>query len=199
MQAVGVTGGPDGLSGIPGLSLLGWQVATDQDWYWVVAVAMLAVIALSLNVVDSRAGRALRAVHGAELAAQMMGIDSARTKSQVFVLSAVLSSFAGSLFAHQQSFISPDSFSFYVSIELLTMVVLGGMASTFGAVFGAAALTVLRATLVVFHDYEMLVLGAVLMTVMIFLPQGLFVGLAQLFRHALARHRSPEVTGDGAA
>ena len=199
VQAVGVTGGPDGLSGIPTLSLLGWQVAADQDWYWVVAVAMLAVIALSLNVVDSRAGRALRAVHGAELAAQMMGIDSARTKSQVFVLSAVLSSFAGSLFAHQQSFISPDSFSFYVSIELLTMVVLGGMASTYGAVFGAVTLTVLRATLVVFHDYEMLVLGAVLMTIMIFLPQGLFVGLAQLLRHALARHRSPEAFSDGAA
>jgi branched-chain amino acid transport system permease protein len=200
VQAVGLTGGPDGLSGIPTLSVLGWQVATDQDWYWVVAVVMLAVIALSLNVVDSRAGRALRAVHGSELGAQIMGIDTARTKSQVFVLSAVLSSFAGSLFAHQQSFISPDSFSFFVSIELVTMVVLGGMASTFGAVFGAVVLTVLRATLVVFHDYEMVVLGAVLMTIMIFLPQGLFVGLAQLARLALARRAAaPERSADGAA
>jgi branched-chain amino acid transport system permease protein len=127
----------------------------------------------------------------------MMGIDTARTKSQVFVLSAVLSGFAGSLFAHQQSFISPDSFSFFVSIELVTMVVLGGMASTYGAVFGAVVLTVLRATLVVFHDYEMLVLGAVLMTI---LPQGLFVGLAQLVRLVLARRAAvPERAGRGAA
>jgi branched-chain amino acid transport system permease protein len=200
VQAVALTGGPDGLSGIPSLSLLGWELATDQDWYWVVAAVMLIVIALSLNVVDSRAGRALRAVHGSELGAQMMGIDTARTKGQVFVLSAVLSGFAGSLFAHQQSFISPDSFSFFVSIELVTMVVLGGMASTYGAVFGAVVLTVLRASLVVFHDYEMLVLGAVLMTIMIFLPQGLFVGLAQLARLALARKTAaPERIGNGAA
>jgi branched-chain amino acid transport system permease protein len=196
VQAVTLTGGPDGLSGIPGLSLLGWQVSSDGDWYWVVAGVMLATVWLSLNLVDSRTGRALRAVHGSELAAQMMGIDTARAKSQVFVVSALVCAFAGSLFAHQQGFISPDSFSFFVSVELVTMVVLGGMASTFGAVFGAAILTTLRAGLVVFHDYEMVILGAILMAIMIFLPQGLFVGLRQGLQHALARRRAPAVAPD---
>lgn len=196
VQAVTLTGGPDGLAGIPGLSLFGWGIETDQHWYWVVAAVLLAVVWLALNIVDSRTGRALRAVHGSEFAAEMMGIDTTRTKVQVFVLSAMISAFAGSLFAHQQGFVSPDSFSFFVSIELVTMVVLGGLASTYGAVFGAAALTLLKAGLVVFHDYEMVILGATLMAVMIFLPQGLFGGLAQGLRLALARRRARAAPGD---
>jgi branched-chain amino acid transport system permease protein len=190
VQAVTLTGGPDGLSGIPGLSLLGWSLKSDLHWYWLVAAVTLVVVWLSLNIVDSRTGRALRAVHGSEFAAEMMGVDTSRTKGQVFVLSALISAFAGSLFAHQQGFVSPDSFSFFVSIELVTMVVLGGMASTYGAVFGAIALTALKAGLVVFHDYEMVILGAILMVIMIFLPQGLFVGLARGVRAALARRRA---------
>jgi branched-chain amino acid transport system permease protein len=200
VQAVSLTGGPDGLSGIPGLSLLGWSLKTDVHWYRVVAGLMLAVVWLSLNIVDSRTGRALRAVHGSEFAAEMVGIDTARTKAQVFVLSAVISAVAGSLFAHQQGFVSPDSFSFFVSVELVTMVVLGGMASTFGAVFGAVTLTLLKAGLVVFHDYEMVILGAILMVIMIFLPQGLFVGLARGLRLALARRGQRRVAScDGLA
>jgi branched-chain amino acid transport system permease protein len=200
VQAVALTGGPDGLSGIPGLAPFGWSLKTDLHWYWLVAGVMLAVVWLSLNIVDSRTGRALRAVHGSEFAAEMMGIDTARTKARIFVLSAVLSAFAGSLFAHQQGFVSPDSFSFFVSVELVTMVVLGGMASTYGAVFGAAALTLLKAGLVVFHDYEMVILGGILMVIMIFLPQGLFVGLARGLRLALARRRGRLAgPGDGTA
>ena len=197
VQAVVLTGGPDGLSGIPGLSLLGASLKTDLHWYWLVAGVMLVVVWLSLNIVDSRTGRALRAVHGSEFAAEMMGIDTARTKGQVFVLSALLSAFAGSLFAHQQGFVSPDSFSFFVSIELVTMVVLGGMASTYGAVFGAVTLTLLKAGLVVFHDYEMVILGAILMVVMIFLPQGLFVGLTRRLGLALARRRARPTASAG--
>ena len=179
VQATDWTGGPDGLSGIPPLNLFGWTVEGDLQWYGVIAAAMLLAIWLSLNLVDSQIGRALRAVHGSEFAAQMMGIDTARAKTQVFVVSALFAAFAGSLFAHQQAFVSPDSFNLTVSVELVTMVVLGGMASTFGAVFGAIALTLLHAGLVVFEDYEMLIHGALLMAVMIFLPQGLFVGLNQ--------------------
>ncbi len=179
VQATDWTGGPDGLSGIPALNLLGWQVDGDLQWYGVMMGAMLLVLWLSLNLVDSQVGRALRAVHGSEFAAQMMGVDTGRAKTQVFVVSALFAAFAGSLFAHQQAFVSPDSFNLIVSVELVTMVVLGGMASTFGAACGAIALTFLQQGLVVFEDYEMLIHGALLMAVMIFLPQGLFVGLHQ--------------------
>lgn len=182
VQATSWTGGPDGLNGIPPLNLLGWSVDSDLRWYAVIMVALLLAIGLSLNLVDSRIGRALRAVRGSEFAAQMLGIDTGRAKTQVFVVSALFAAFAGSLFAHQQSFVSPDSFNLTVSVELVTMVVLGGLASTYGAVCGAIALTALHQGLVVFEDYEMMIHGALLMAVMIFMPQGLFVGLSQAAR-----------------
>lgn len=180
VQATPWTGGPDGLNAIPSLTLLGWSVDSDLRWYAVIMAALLSAIALSLNIVDSRVGRALRAVRGSEFAAQILGVNTARAKTQVFVASALFAAFAGSLFAHQQSFVSPDSFNLTVSIELVTMVVLGGLASTYGAACGAIALTLLHEGLVVFEDYEMLLHGALLMIVMIFLPQGLFVGLSRI-------------------
>ncbi len=179
VQTEGLTGGPDGLGEIPGLVIGNWAIDSDLRWYYVSAVFALFTIWLSLNLIDSRAGRAIRAVHGSEFAAQMMGINSRKTKASVFVFAALLASFTGSLFAHQQNFVSPDSFSFFFSIELVTMVVLGGLASTYGAVFGAILLTFLPELLVVFEDYEMLIYGGILMGVMIFMPQGLFVGLLQ--------------------
>ncbi len=189
-----LTGGPDGLSDVPPLNIFGWAVDTDLRWYVVIAAAMLLVVWLALNIIDSRSGRALRALHGSEVAAEMMGINTTLTKTGVFVLAAIIASFAGSLFAHQQSFISPDSFSFFFSIELVTMVVLGGMASTFGAVFGAIILTFLPELLVVFEDYEVMIFGAILMLTMIFLPQGLFVGLRDLTRRRLAKPSEPDQT-----
>jgi len=197
-QEVDWTGGPDGMGGISGLNLFGWVVDRDGEWYAVIAVTMLATVLLSLNLIGSRSGRALRAVHGSDVAAQTLGIDTAQAKAKVFVLSALLTCFTGSLFAHQQGFVSPDSFSFFFSIELVTMVVLGGLGSTFGAVFGATLLTFLPELLVVFEDYEVLIFGAILMSIMIFLPQGLFVGLSNLVL-ALWRRLRPRGARPGTA
>ncbi len=185
VQADWLTGGPDGLSGIPGITVFGWPVNTDLRWYWVFGVLMLFCIWVSLNIVDSRPGRALAAVHGSEVAAQMTGVDTASVKAQIFVVSALLASVAGSLFAHQQAFVSPESFSFFFSIELVTMVVLGGLASTFGAVFGAVLLSLLPEFLLVFEDFEVLIYGAILMAIMIFLPDGLFVTTSRLITERL--------------
>ena len=184
-----LTGGPDGLGEIPPLTLFGWSAESDLHWYIVVAVATLAVVWLALNLIDSRQGRALRALHGSEIAAEMMGIDTAAAKTRVFVLTAVIAAFVGSLFAHQQSFVSPDSFSFFFSIELVTMVVLGGLASTFGALFGAIVITFLPELLAIFEDYEVMVYGAILMAMMIFLPQGVVPGLVGLWRRVTRRLR----------
>jgi branched-chain amino acid transport system permease protein len=177
VQAGDFTGGPDGLGDIPQLVLFGWIVETDFHWYVIMCSVLVIVVWLSNNLIDSRNGRALRALHGSEIAAELMGINTTAVKSSIFVLSALIASFAGSLFAHQQSFISPDSFNFFFSIELVTIVVLGGLASTYGAIFGAVVLTFLPELLVVFEDYEVMVFGAILMIIMIFMPQGLFVTL----------------------
>jgi branched-chain amino acid transport system permease protein len=187
VQTESLTGGPDGLGEIPSLSIAGWAINTDLRWYYISTISALITILLALNLIASRSGRAIRAVHGSEFAAQMMGIDSTKTKVAVFVFAAVLASFAGSLFAHQQNFVSPDSFSFFFSIGLVTMVVLGGLASTYGAVFGAILLTFLPEFLVVFEDYEMLIFGAILMLVMIFMPQGLFIALGNGVKRVVVR------------
>ncbi len=193
VQAGALTGGPDGMGNIAVLSLFGWEVDRDLRWYIVISVVFLLVVLLVQNLIESRTGRALRALHGSEIAAQMMGINTPATKTQVFVLSALIASFAGSLFAHQQAFITPDSFNFFFSIELVTMVVLGGLASTYGAIFGAIVLTFLPELLVVFEDYEVMVFGAILIFIMIFLPQGIYVGLQQKLLHLRNKKEAPDV------
>jgi branched-chain amino acid transport system permease protein len=137
--------------------------------------------------VDSRLGRALRALHDSEPAAQSLGVDTARAKLLIFVWSALYAALAGSLYAHTLNFIAPSAFGFMFSIKLVTMVVVGGMASIWGSLLGAVVLTVLPELLVVFHDYEIIIFGGILMVVMIFLPRGLVRGILDLWE--FRRHR----------
>lgn len=176
-----LTGGPSGLMGIPGFRLAGWQFNTPQAGFFLVWVSVGVILFLSLNIVDSRMGRALRAIHDSETAAMAMGVDSQRLKLLIFVVSALYASLAGSLLAHTVNFIAPSSFGFMFSIKLVTMVVVGGMASIWGSFLGAAVLTVLPELLAVFHDLEVVVFGLILMVVMIFLPRGLVRGLLDLW------------------
>lgn len=178
-QELELTGGPDGMP-VPSFTIFGWEVEGEQQWYWLVGGLLVAAVWLSLNLIDSPVGRALRALHGSEVAAQISGIDTTRFKVLIFVVSALFASVAGGLFAHYNNFITPDESGFLRSIELITMVVLGGMASTYGAVLGAAILTLLPQFLAVFHDYEMLIFGSVLMGTMIFMPKGLLPTLTLL-------------------
>ena len=177
----GLTGGPDGMA-VPPMAVFGAVLQGEHAWYWVTGAALLAAVWLALNLVDSAPGRALRALHGTEVGAEVVGIDSARHKLMAFVISAVFASVAGSLSAHYSGFVTPGKVTFLHSIELVTMVVFGGMASTFGAVVGAAVLTTLPQLLTVLKDYEMVVFGAVLMGTMIFMPRGLVPSLAALAR-----------------
>ncbi|HWD21932.1 MAG TPA: branched-chain amino acid ABC transporter permease [Burkholderiales bacterium] len=183
-----VTGGPDGMP-VPPLTLGSVVLQGEKLWYWIVAVVLLATVWLALNLIDSPRGRAWRALHGSEVAAGAIGIDPARHKLSAFVLSAALAALAGALTAHYSGFITPAKASFLHSIELVTMVVFGGMASTFGAVVGAAILTTLPQLLTVFKEYEMVTLGAVMMLTMIFMPQGL---VPTLEKALAAARRKPE-------
>jgi len=179
-----LTGGPDGMA-VPPLRLLGTEIVGARAWYWLVAGALLIAVWLALNLVDSPLGRALRGLESSEVAAESVAIDTVRTKTRVFVISAVFASVAGSLFAHYSGFLTPAEASFPRSIELVTMVVLGGMASTYGAVVGAAILTVLPQALTVFHDYEQVMLGLILMLTMVFMPKGLVPNLALYLKRRL--------------
>jgi branched-chain amino acid transport system permease protein len=167
-----ITGGPDGMP-VPPLSLFGFAVTGEKTWYWIVAAVLIASVWLAQNLIESPRGRALRALHGSEVAAGAVGIDAARHKLHAFVLSAVFAAFAGGLTAHYAGFITPAKAAFLHSVELVTMVVFGGMASTFGAVVGAAVLTTLPQLLTALKEYEMVTLGAVMMLTMIVMPRGL--------------------------
>lgn len=173
-----ITGGPDGMA-VPPLVVAGLALQGERVWYWVVGAALLVAVWLALNLIHSPAGRALRALHGSEIAAQTLGIDAARHKLRVFVISALFAAAAGALTAHYAGFITPAKSSFMHSVELVIMVVFGGMASVFGAVVGAAVLTTLPQLLTVLKDYEMMVFGAVLIVTMVWFPQGIVPTLAR--------------------
>ena len=177
------TGGNDGMS-VPPFSLLGMTLSSERTWYWVTGAVLLGAVVLANNIVDSPVGRALRALHGSEIAAQVAGIDTVRYKVRIFVVSAVFASAVGSMMAHYFGFVSPQVSSFFHSIELVTMVVVGGMASTYGAVLGAAILTTLPQLLTQFEGYEMIVFGLLLMLTVIFLPRGLLPTIVARLRKA---------------
>jgi branched-chain amino acid transport system permease protein len=117
-----------------------------------------------------------------------VGVNTHALKLQIFMFSAALGAVAGFLYAHFVLFISPESFGFMVSVKIVTMVVIGGMASVWGAFLGASLLTLLPEVLHGFAEYEMIVFGLVLMVVMIFMPQGLTRGILDLC--ARSRRRS---------
>lgn len=174
------TGGPSGLAGIPTLKLAGLSFDTPLKLYLLIWPTVILVLILSASLVDSRVGRALRALHDSEAAAESLGVNTQRLKLLIFVWSALYASLAGSLFAHTMNFVAPSSFDIMFSIKLVTMVVVGGMASIWGSLLGAGVLTVLPEILVFFHDFEVVIFGGILMIVMIFLPRGLVRGLLDL-------------------
>jgi branched-chain amino acid transport system permease protein len=173
------TGGPDGMT-VPRLVLFGSPLRGAEIWYWISAATFLVGAALALNLLDSPTGRALRAIHDSEIAARVLGISTANKKLAIFVISAIYASVAGSYFALLNGHITPDVAGFLRSIELVAMVVLGGMGSVTGSLVGAAMLTVLPQTLTVLHDYEHLVLGLIVMLVMVFLRAGIVPTLAHV-------------------
>ncbi len=171
------TGGPDGMA-VPRLVVFGFSVRGAQSWYWIIAASFLVGAVLALNLIESPTGRALRAIHDSEVAARVLGIDVAKAKLAVFVVSAIYASVAGSYLALLNGHITPDVSGFLRSIELVAMVVLGGMGSIAGSLVGAALLVVLPQTLTFLHDYEHIALGLIVMAVMIFLRAGIVPTLA---------------------
>ena len=174
------TGGPDGMP-VLSLGLMGFTVNGEKQWYWLLAAMLLFCFWASKNLIDSPFGRALRALHGSEVASQVMGIDVARYKVAIFVLSAFFASLMGSITAHYVGFVTPNIADFFHSIELVTMVVVGGMASIYGSLIGAVLLTALPQALSTFEGWETVVFGAILMFCMIAMPRGLVPTVAGLF------------------
>lgn len=174
-----VTGGPSGFAGIPYLSFGDFEFDDEVRLHYLIWGIALLLLLVCLNLVRSGVGRGLAALAGDEIAAASLGVNTRTTKVKVFVLSAVLASIAGSLFAHTYSFISPDSFDIFAATDFVIMVVIGGMGSIWGSIFGAAFITLLPEWMDLFETYKDFVHGAILVLVLMFLPQGLITGLIE--------------------
>jgi len=173
----GVTGGNNGLTNIPGISLHGFEFNTDLRFYYFVWAVVVILVALSIHLINSRVGRACRAIHSSRLAAHHMGVNVQKIKVQIFVLSAVYASIAGSLYGHYQRYLDPGSFGFGLSIQLVVMVVLGGLGNVWGGILGAAIINLLTEYISKFTEYGPVVFGLILIVMVLFMPKGI-AGLA---------------------
>ena len=198
VAAIEITGGPAGMSDIPYINIFGMELNSDLRFFifsWAVVVMGLF---LALNLIYSRMGRGMRAIHGSEDAAESLGVNTSYYKIQIFILSAVYASISGSLYAYYVNYIDPGPFGVMHSVLLVTMVAVGGMHNIWGAVAGAVLLSLLPEFLSFLteyfqfigveynQDYDTLIYGGILLSIMLFLPEGLVDGISRLMRR-LAR------------
>jgi branched-chain amino acid transport system permease protein len=177
---VGLTGGPNGLIGVPSYAIGARLLDTPTSFYpvtWLVAgIVMLGL----LNLEGSRAGRALRALAASDVAAACSGVPVFRYKLITFTLASTIAALAGALYVHQNNFASPDSFSFSTSVLLLVMVTVGGAGRFFGPLFGALVYTALPELMRSFDDIETLVIGVAMIVVVGFLPGGIVASVTRI-------------------
>lgn len=202
-QMTWLTGGTVGIMSIPPLSIFGLSFDNDLRFFYLVWIVVALLMLLSINLIRSRVGRALRALHSSEVAADAMGVTTSSYKVRVFVLSAVMAGLGGALFAHFQRYINPESFVFAISILFITMVVVGGMGNIWGGLLGVVILTFLPnviqampqwipglpSSLSNFTNYELVLYGLLLIVFMMFMPKGVADGLARASRSTRVRTR----------
>ena len=137
-------GGHTGISGIPAIGLLGWTLDEGGEIYYLIWAFLLVAMLTTHNLLDSREGRAIRALKGGRVMAEAMGVDTSRSRMVIFVIAALLACASGWLYAHMQRFVNPTPFGVHIGIEYLFMAVVGGAGYVWGAIVGAGVITVLK-------------------------------------------------------
>jgi branched-chain amino acid transport system permease protein len=194
-------GGADGISDVPALALLpglaitGRAAARVSNYYAAWGLVLLTLWMLS-NLIESRVGRALKAIHGSENAAAAVGIPIARFKTQVFVLAAVLAAVAGVLLTHYNGGIGPSEASVMKSVRYVAIVAVGGMANLRGALAMGTVLTFLSLR-GYFGSFDDLVFGGILLAMMLFAPEGIVGG--DLWRRLRSTFSGKKRGDDGTA
>ena len=184
-ELVKITGGPNGLLGVPGFSRdFGAWIDSPTGQFLVAWLYAFACMAIALRLLRSRAGRAMRAVAFSELAAGAMGTDTARLKISVFVLTATMAGAGGWVYVHVNQFASPETFGFLRSVLLVAAVAIGGWGRFWGPIPGALVLTLTPELLGRLHDFEMLVFGGALVAVLLVFPGGIAGALSAVGRFA---------------
>jgi len=191
-------GGHTGLTGIPVLELAGFKLDTGREFYYLIWVVLLGAVLATQNLLDSREGRAIRALKGGGLMAESMGVDTARTKTIIFLIAALFACVSGWLYAHLQRFVNPTPFGLHIGIEYLFMAVVGGAAHVWGALLGAGVLTILKQWLQdilpqIFGqsgNFEVIFFGIMLILVLQRARDGLWPWLVRLVPVKVDRQRT---------
>ena len=181
-------GGHTGISGVPPISLFGWELDEGGEIYYLIWVFLLVAMLTTHNLLDSREGRAIRALKGGRVMAEAMGVDTARARMIIFVIAALHACASGWLYAHMQRFINPTPFGVHIGIEYLFMAVIGGAGHVWGAVVGAGLITVLKQWLQDWlprllgasGNFEMIVFGGLMVLVLHRAREGLWPILRKL-------------------
>jgi branched-chain amino acid transport system permease protein len=184
-----VTNGAYGLYGIPAPAAFGFAIDSDAGFFVLASALMFAVLAVMYRLTGSRFGRALLAVRENERAALACGVNATRYKAQAFVIGSACAGLAGGLYAHYSAYINPNSFTFETSVEMVTMVVIGGLGSMVGGLFGALAVVAMPEYLRWLSDYRLIIYGGLLVVFMLFLPGG-FADLVRMAGRRLQPNRA---------
>jgi branched-chain amino acid transport system permease protein len=171
-----LTRGADGLR-VPPAPLGAARLASDTGRYYLTVAVAAVMVVLAVNVARTRTGRAFLAIRDSEVAAQASGVNVAAYKTVAFAVSAFYTGVAGGLFAFVVGYLSPDAFDVFLSVDFVTMIIVGGLGSVPGSILGAAVVTVLHDSLAGFQNYRPLIFGAVMVLVMLFMPGGLAAAL----------------------
>jgi branched-chain amino acid transport system permease protein len=175
-----ITGGPNGLSNIPGFAIGSYQFHSFNDHFYLIWITLLIIFVLAKNLANSREGRAMKAIHSDEGAAASFGVNVFRFKMKVFVLGCTLGALAGGYYAHYMAFISPDILSMGNSINMLIMGFLGGLGTYLGPVTGTFVYQIIPQISALMEDYEILIKGIIFLLVVLFLPGGVQAGIEKL-------------------
>ena len=179
VNAKSFTGGSEGVMGIKSPTFFGMTLK-GISYYYLVLVLTLLIFVIIRNIVNSRVGLALETIRENEEAAGSLGVNTLRYKVMVFALAAAFAAVAGSLYAHLALFISPETFGVMTSIEVLVVVVIGGLARNDGAVIGAIVMTLLPEMLYGFEEHRLLVYGIIMLLLVMFAPKGIVGVIASI-------------------
>lgn len=182
-----VLGGHTGLTGIPPISLFGWELDQGGEIFYLIWAFLLVAMLTTRNLLDSREGRAIRALKGGMVMAESMGVDTSRSRMIIFVIAALHAAASGWLYAHMQRFVNPTPFGLHIGIEFLFMAVVGGAGHVWGAVIGAAVITILKqwlqdilpALFGASGNFEVIVFGIMMVLILQRAPNGIWPILAR--------------------
>ena len=193
-------GGHTGMSGIPALTLFGAELRDGRKFYYVIWAVVLGAVWLTQNLLDSREGRAIRALKGGVVMAEAMGVDTARSKVVIFLIAALFACVSGWLYAHLQRFVNPTPFGLGIGIEYLFMAVVGGAAHVWGALIGAGVITILKQWLQDWlpkllgasGNFEVIVFGVMMIFVLQRARDGLWPILTRFMPQREAKREVPQ-------